>query len=165
MELARAAFPAEVVRLEECWGDYLVQQKQMDAAINHFIEAGCVDRRDKDLDRWRAGKMTCEHKNQPKKRLPIAVYHHQSQPGGMRGDIFRRCIHYPKTPQKLLISAQVLIQFRREKRHLKMNYLPWKLPGKFDLIIRSPKTNTNPDQNVEFRDFPDFRKASSLDSW
>ncbi|XP_056873005.1 intraflagellar transport protein 172 homolog [Takifugu flavidus] len=41
VELARVAFPAEVVRLEESWGDYLVQQKQMDAAINHFIEAGC----------------------------------------------------------------------------------------------------------------------------
>lgn len=40
VELARVAFPAEVVRLEESWGDYLVQQKQMDAAINHFIEAG-----------------------------------------------------------------------------------------------------------------------------
>lgn len=42
MELARIAFPAEVVKLEEAWGDYLVQQKQMDAAINHFIEAGYV---------------------------------------------------------------------------------------------------------------------------
>ncbi|CAF93921.1 unnamed protein product, partial [Tetraodon nigroviridis] len=41
VELARLVFPAEVVRLEESWGDYLVQQKQMDAAINHFIEAGC----------------------------------------------------------------------------------------------------------------------------
>uniref|UniRef100_A0A3B4Z6I6 Intraflagellar transport protein 172 homolog n=1 Tax=Stegastes partitus TaxID=144197 RepID=A0A3B4Z6I6_9TELE len=41
VELARIAFPAEVVKLEEAWGDYLVQQKQMDAAINHFIEAGC----------------------------------------------------------------------------------------------------------------------------
>ncbi|KAM6915750.1 intraflagellar transport protein 172 homolog [Xenentodon cancila] len=41
VELARIAFPAEVVKLEETWGDYLVQQKQMDAAINHFIEAGC----------------------------------------------------------------------------------------------------------------------------
>ncbi|MBN3325630.1 IF172 protein, partial [Atractosteus spatula] len=28
-------------RKEEAWGDYLVQQKQMDAAINHYIEAGC----------------------------------------------------------------------------------------------------------------------------
>lgn len=43
MELARLAFPGEVVKLEEAWGDYLVQQKQMDAAINHFIEAGCVE--------------------------------------------------------------------------------------------------------------------------
>ncbi|XP_024146740.1 intraflagellar transport protein 172 homolog [Oryzias melastigma] len=42
VELARGAFPAEVVKLEEAWGDYLVQQKQMDAAINHFIEAGCA---------------------------------------------------------------------------------------------------------------------------
>ncbi|CAL1585627.1 unnamed protein product [Knipowitschia caucasica] len=41
VELSRASFPSEVVRLEELWGEYLVQQKQMDAAINHFIEAGC----------------------------------------------------------------------------------------------------------------------------
>ncbi|XP_016392956.1 intraflagellar transport protein 172 homolog [Sinocyclocheilus rhinocerous] len=41
MDLARVAFPAEVVKLEEVWGDYLVQQKKMDAAINHYIEAGC----------------------------------------------------------------------------------------------------------------------------
>ncbi|XP_073709088.1 intraflagellar transport protein 172 homolog [Garra rufa] len=40
VDLARVAFPAEVVKLEEVWGDYLVQQKQMDAAINHYIEAG-----------------------------------------------------------------------------------------------------------------------------
>lgn len=42
VELARYAFPQEVVRLEEEWGDYLVSQKQLDAAINHFIEAGWV---------------------------------------------------------------------------------------------------------------------------
>lgn len=30
----------EVVSLEEEWGDYLVQTKQLDAAINHYIEAG-----------------------------------------------------------------------------------------------------------------------------
>ncbi|XP_046877770.1 LOW QUALITY PROTEIN: intraflagellar transport protein 172 homolog [Hypomesus transpacificus] len=41
VELARQSFPAEVVRLEEAWGDFLVQQKQMDPAINHYIEAGC----------------------------------------------------------------------------------------------------------------------------
>uniref|UniRef100_A0A8C1T5H6 Intraflagellar transport protein 172 homolog n=1 Tax=Cyprinus carpio TaxID=7962 RepID=A0A8C1T5H6_CYPCA len=40
VDLARVAFPAEVVKLEEVWGDYLMQQKQMDAAINHYIEAG-----------------------------------------------------------------------------------------------------------------------------
>ena len=42
VELARYAFPQEVVRLEEQWGEYLVGQKQLDAAINHFIEAGYV---------------------------------------------------------------------------------------------------------------------------
>lgn len=37
IELARYAFPQEVVKLEEEWGDHLAQQKQMDAAINHYI--------------------------------------------------------------------------------------------------------------------------------
>lgn len=31
---------SEVVLLEEEWGDYLVNNKQLDAAINHYIEAG-----------------------------------------------------------------------------------------------------------------------------
>uniref|UniRef100_A0AAY4EKD8 Intraflagellar transport protein 172 homolog n=1 Tax=Denticeps clupeoides TaxID=299321 RepID=A0AAY4EKD8_9TELE len=44
VELARVTFPADVVKLEEAWGDYLVQQKQMDAAINHYIEAGCSEK-------------------------------------------------------------------------------------------------------------------------
>ena len=39
VELARYAFPADVVKLEEEWGDHLVSQKQLDAAINHYIEA------------------------------------------------------------------------------------------------------------------------------
>eukprot|EP00668_Euglena_longa_P000083 GGOE01000099.1.p1 GENE.GGOE01000099.1~~GGOE01000099.1.p1 ORF type:complete len:1743 (+),score=650.33 GGOE01000099.1:779-5230(+) len=38
VELARRQFPAYVVALEEAWGDWLVSQKQIDAAINHFIE-------------------------------------------------------------------------------------------------------------------------------
>jgi len=28
------------VRLEEEWGDWLAAQKQLDAACNHYIEAG-----------------------------------------------------------------------------------------------------------------------------
>jgi intraflagellar transport protein 172 len=40
VELARHYVPTEVVGLEEEWGDHLVQSKQLDAAINHFIEAG-----------------------------------------------------------------------------------------------------------------------------
>jgi intraflagellar transport protein 172 len=40
VELARVAFPGQVVKLEEEWGDHLVQQKQMDAASIHYIQAG-----------------------------------------------------------------------------------------------------------------------------
>lgn len=39
VELSRVVFPREVVELEEAWGDYLVSQKQLNAAINHYIEA------------------------------------------------------------------------------------------------------------------------------
>jgi intraflagellar transport protein 172 len=40
VELSRVCAPAEVVKLEGEWGDYLVSQKLYDAAINHYIEAG-----------------------------------------------------------------------------------------------------------------------------
>ncbi len=40
VELCRHAFPAQVVGLEEAWGDYLASTKQMDAACNHYIQAG-----------------------------------------------------------------------------------------------------------------------------
>lgn len=40
VDLARQEFPAEVIVIEEQWGDWLVSQKQMDAAINHYIESG-----------------------------------------------------------------------------------------------------------------------------
>ncbi|KAJ3234644.1 hypothetical protein HDU78_005723 [Chytriomyces hyalinus] len=40
VELSRSMYPQQVIVLEEQWGDHLVSQKQMDAAINHYIEAG-----------------------------------------------------------------------------------------------------------------------------
>eukprot|EP00854_Cymbomonas_tetramitiformis_P006568 gene6568-7868_t len=40
VDLCRKEFPAAVVQLEEEWGDWLVHQKQLDAAVNHFVEAG-----------------------------------------------------------------------------------------------------------------------------
>ena len=40
VELARREFPGEVVHLEEEWGNHLADNKQLDAAINHYIEAG-----------------------------------------------------------------------------------------------------------------------------
>eukprot|EP00667_Euglena_gracilis_P000220 EG_transcript_220 len=39
VELSRRIFPGYVVALEEAWGDWLVSQKQMEGAINHYIEA------------------------------------------------------------------------------------------------------------------------------
>ena len=42
VELARTAFPGEVVRLEEQWGDHLCSFKQYDTAIIHYVEAGYV---------------------------------------------------------------------------------------------------------------------------
>ncbi|XP_024531630.1 intraflagellar transport protein 172 [Selaginella moellendorffii] len=41
IDLARRHFPSEAARLEEEWGDWLVSKRQVDAAISHFIEAGC----------------------------------------------------------------------------------------------------------------------------
>ncbi|XP_044261133.1 intraflagellar transport protein 172 homolog [Tribolium madens] len=40
VDLAREVSPDKVVDLEEEWGDSLVESKQLDAAISHFIEAG-----------------------------------------------------------------------------------------------------------------------------
>jgi intraflagellar transport protein 172 len=40
VELARHAFPAQVTKLEHAWGTHLAANKQLDQAINHFIEAG-----------------------------------------------------------------------------------------------------------------------------
>ncbi|XP_063612068.1 intraflagellar transport protein 172 homolog [Penaeus indicus] len=40
VELARHHFPGEVIKIEEEWGDLLVSNKQADAAISHYIEAG-----------------------------------------------------------------------------------------------------------------------------
>ncbi|KAJ8934987.1 hypothetical protein NQ314_013074 [Rhamnusium bicolor] len=42
VDLARDVSPDQVVQLEEEWGDSLVESKQMDAAISHYIEAGCT---------------------------------------------------------------------------------------------------------------------------
>ena len=42
VELARSAFPSEVVSLEGQWGDKLCSMKRYDAAIVHYIEAGNV---------------------------------------------------------------------------------------------------------------------------
>jgi hypothetical protein len=42
VKLARGVSPAAVIVLEEEWGDWLAGQRQLDAAVNHFIEAGAT---------------------------------------------------------------------------------------------------------------------------
>ncbi|XP_023169799.2 intraflagellar transport protein 172 homolog [Drosophila hydei] len=44
LELARVVSPQEVTSLEEQWGDWLVSRKQLDASINHYIEAGATQK-------------------------------------------------------------------------------------------------------------------------
>lgn len=39
VDLAKRAFPNKVITLEEEWGDWLVSQKQLDLAIEHFVQA------------------------------------------------------------------------------------------------------------------------------
>jgi len=40
IELAKRKDPKLVVRLEESWAEYLVNNKETESAINHFVEAG-----------------------------------------------------------------------------------------------------------------------------
>lgn len=40
VDLAKRVAPSEIKKLEEQWGDCLTESKQLDAAINHYIEAG-----------------------------------------------------------------------------------------------------------------------------
>ncbi|XP_013113055.2 intraflagellar transport protein 172 homolog [Stomoxys calcitrans] len=44
LDLARQLAPDEVTSLEEEWGDWLVSRKQLDASINHYIEAGATQK-------------------------------------------------------------------------------------------------------------------------
>ncbi|XP_037908543.1 intraflagellar transport protein 172 homolog isoform X1 [Hermetia illucens] len=44
LELARKVSPDDVTTLEEEWGDWLVSNKQLDASINHYIEAGATEK-------------------------------------------------------------------------------------------------------------------------
>ncbi|XP_037945105.1 intraflagellar transport protein 172 homolog [Teleopsis dalmanni] len=44
LDLARTVAPDDVTILEEEWGDWLVQRKQLDASINHYIEAGATQK-------------------------------------------------------------------------------------------------------------------------
>ncbi|KNC30792.1 Intraflagellar transport protein osm-1 [Lucilia cuprina] len=44
LDLARKISPDEVTSLEEEWGDWLVGRKQLDASINHYIEAGATQK-------------------------------------------------------------------------------------------------------------------------
>lgn len=40
VDLVKRTDPRLIVQLENKWGDWLVEQKQTENAINHYIEAG-----------------------------------------------------------------------------------------------------------------------------
>lgn len=42
INLAKKAFPGEITKLEEKWGDYLMSLKQIEESVNHYIDAGAV---------------------------------------------------------------------------------------------------------------------------
>lgn len=44
IELSRDVFPDDIIKIEEEWGDWLVLKKQLDASINHYIEAGATNK-------------------------------------------------------------------------------------------------------------------------
>uniref|UniRef100_A0A8C8H5U9 Uncharacterized protein n=1 Tax=Oncorhynchus tshawytscha TaxID=74940 RepID=A0A8C8H5U9_ONCTS len=90
VELARVSFPTDVVKLEEDWVDYLVQQKQMDAAINHYIEAGCSSKTIEaavGARQWKAVHILelQEDRSGGKYYLKIAQYYASSQECEIRG--------------------------------------------------------------------------------
>ncbi|CDQ67710.1 unnamed protein product [Oncorhynchus mykiss] len=90
VELARVSFPTDVVKLEEDWVDYLVQQKQMDAAINHYIEAGCSSKTIEaavGARQWKAVHILelQEDRSGGKFYLKIAQYYASSQECEIRG--------------------------------------------------------------------------------
>jgi intraflagellar transport protein 172 len=39
VDLAKRSYAGQVVALEEEWGDWLVSQKQLDLAVDHFVQA------------------------------------------------------------------------------------------------------------------------------
>jgi intraflagellar transport protein 172 len=41
VDLARRHFAAQVVELQEAWGDWLAGNGQVDMAVNHYVEAAC----------------------------------------------------------------------------------------------------------------------------
>ncbi|XP_037068847.1 intraflagellar transport protein 172 homolog [Pollicipes pollicipes] len=72
--LARSNFPAVVVQLEEEWGDHLVSKRELDAAINHYIEAGKTI---KALD-------AAVHARQWKKAMQIVQGYMSENPGAVQ---------------------------------------------------------------------------------
>jgi len=40
IDLAKRVDPKLVVKLEESWAGYLVENKETESAINHYVEAG-----------------------------------------------------------------------------------------------------------------------------
>jgi len=119
VELAKAQQPGAVVQLEELWGDWLVSQKQMDAAINHYIEAGCSL---KAIDaaisarQWHKAEQLLESiTNDPNVSLPYYEKLAQHYAGSRQLEAAERSYVKAGKPQK---AVQVYIEYALyEKAH------------------------------------------------
>lgn len=87
VELARREFPDQVIRLEEMWGDWLVQNKNHEPAIGHFIEANATRKAIEaalNARQWtKAGQLVESFGGDEDSSRPyykrIATHYHQSQ--------------------------------------------------------------------------------------
>jgi len=83
VELARKFFPNHVIKLEEEWGDYLVRIKQLDTAINHYIEAGNSDKAIEAAiaaKQWKKATDILEHSDSPSNaKFYRLIAHHYNQ--------------------------------------------------------------------------------------
>lgn len=85
VELSRKNYPDKVVLLEEEWGDYLVEQQAVDAAINHYIESGANEKAINaaiDSRQWRKAVQmindAISRQDQPKYYIRIAEHYKET---------------------------------------------------------------------------------------
>ncbi|XP_011806760.1 PREDICTED: intraflagellar transport protein 172 homolog [Colobus angolensis palliatus] len=130
VELARLAFPVEVVKLEEAWGDHLVQQKQLDAAINHYIEARCSIKAIEaalGARQWKKAIyiLDLQDQNTASKYYPLVAQHYaslQEYECDTDTSLYPRYIKPKLLPQEQLASGKASFEFAFELSRLALKH-------------------------------------------